>query len=1440
MVQNDTEVYEVFQNDFKDIEFTNLLRRLNIILINKTGQEYLNTILNEFEPEIEYSYCEAFLYSGEIKSLYNYNYKCSQQNILSKSINDIINKSDNPILELKKQFNKDNSIVLIDNDKANRNIFLLILNLKNRNSINFIGKIFDIYIPCIKHQLDFIPAKIDDYNKTDFRWSKKLIDESPTGILQLDKEMRITYKNPALKKMMNDPDDNPSIYLGIKVSDLQSVQKAGLEQIIQRIYNGEVIENYQTEFTSIYGVTVFISIYSIPLHDQNDNFDGAIISIKDISKEKEYKNALQQTEDKFSTIFNSAEEAISIHNHETGLVEEFNYAYTKIFGFTNEDLSELNNISNDDENEYSSKKAVNIIKSLNLNDYTQFEWFGTKKNGERIWTEVAVKCVEINKKKKVIAMQKDISIRKSYLNELNQSRQKYKALFETAGDAILLIKDDKIIECNKKTLELFKCKNEDLIGFSPLDFSPDIQENGLLTLEYGCNRFEAAFEKGPQTFEWKHLAFDGQIFDVEVVLNAIDTQNKISIAILRDISERKAYLTQLMYEKTFSEALINSMHATFFIYNSEGKLIKWNSNMVAFTGYTDEELYNFDLLDWFDGYSKERVIEEFPKLFGDTKHLSLMINTKMKSGELIPYLYTASTFEIDGIKYAIGTGIDISEWKDIEDAYLESEEKYRNLVNNAVEGILIIQEDRIKFANPMAESIFDKNSGELLETDFLSLISINDHQKLINLFENKHTTQSAELRINTENENKWIECKSIQINWANSTATLVFISEITNRINTELSLFNSENALKTFINALPSPAFLMNTDGIILVANNALVNRHNSTNDEITNSYAFQYIEEPHRTERYNIFLKCINTQKPVIINDYRNDKYYIDHFYPIVNSESEVFSVAMISIDITDLKEIEKQLATSEERYRNLFENADEGIAVIQNSKIVLMNKKVREIISIKHIDLHNTPFFDIVHPDDKDNLIDAHKNRLNGFEFDNKLRFRIIADNDTIKWLETSTVLISFEGAPATLSFISDITSQIEADNKIYLQTHAMDSAIYAIALFDLLGNITYLNDAFVDLFSFGTKAEFLSSNIYQYEHIIDIKDISEKVISQGHAIGEIFIQFNNNWVQYSISLVKDAFGEPIQIMASFIDITQKKNAEAVIYKLNFELEEKVIERTAELNETLQKLESSNYELLQLNEELANGSRNLLQLNEKLSESQQELKTANDTKDKFISILAHDLKNPLQSIIMISEILVRYGSSLDNKTSATKTTQIYDTAIKINDLLANLLTWSKSQSGKIEYKPEKTNICELTEKSIKLFNGLAQQKNIKIINNIQFYQDILIDKNQIDTVIRNLISNAIKFTNPNGEIFLSSEIDLDYYHFSVKDTGIGISEADLKKLFRIDVSPTTIGTSKEKGTGLGLLLCKEFIEKHNGNISVNSTPGIGTEFIFSLPVNK
>jgi PAS domain S-box-containing protein len=271
---------------------------------------------------------------------------------------------------------------------------------------------------------------------------------------------------------------------------------------------------------------------------------------------------------------------------------------------------------------------------------------------------------------------------------------------------------------------------------------------------------------------------------------------------------------------------------------------------------------------------------------------------------------------------------------------------------------------------------------------------------------------------------------------------------------------------------------------------------------------------------------------------------------------------------------------------------------------------------------------------------------------------------------------------------------------------------------------------------------------------------------------------------WSEQNASILFDSSGNPKGFIIIVRDVTERKNAEEQLLKFASDLDE-----------------------------------------------------SNRTKDRLFSIIAHDLKNPFNALLGFSNFLVAEAEKGNMDKVKTYAHIINESASKGFELLINLLEWSRVQANRIVVVPEMLNLNDIIMQNIEISQTSALGKNIEIDFISPGYYPVVTDKAIVNTVLRNLIGNAIKYTPQNGIILVSVQRDNDHYVVSVKDNGMGIKEEDLPKLFRQDIIHSTLGTNNEKGTGLGLLLCKDFVAKVNGAIWVESVYGQGATFSFSLP---
>jgi PAS domain S-box-containing protein len=378
-----------------------------------------------------------------------------------------------------------------------------------------------------------------------------------------------------------------------------------------------------------------------------------------------------------------------------------------------------------------------------------------------------------------------------------------------------------------------------------------------------------------------------------------------------------------------------------------------------------------------------------------------------------------------------------------------------------------------------------------------------------------------------------------------------------------------------------------------------------------------------------------------------------------------------------------------------------------------------------------------------------------------------------------------------------LNNAHKEIEAAEKRYRQlVEETSDTVYTI---DLKGNFTYVNPSAEAITGYAEN-ELLDMSFTRIIHPDWIERIQAFYLEQRNKlIPETSLEFpiitkngETKWVEQTVNAVIKE-DQLVGLQATVRDETERKQAEEA----------------------------------------------LRESREKYRDLSEELRNANVTKDKFFSIIAHDLKGPLGNFYALSKMFVNRFEKFTPDEIREMVEQLHTSSSQSYKLLENLLDWSRLQLGRMEHEPEPVSITELVEENIELLKSQANDKDIILVHSTDSAGRVLSDRNMLTTVIRNLISNAIKFTNRGGEIVLTSSADETQGTIivCVTDTGVGMSEEILASIFDVGAYHTTLGTEKEKGTGLGLPLCKEFIEKNDGRIWVESELGHGCRFSFELP---
>ncbi len=352
--------------------------------------------------------------------------------------------------------------------------------------------------------------------------------------------------------------------------------------------------------------------------------------------------------------------------------------------------------------------------------------------------------------------------------------------------------------------------------------------------------------------------------------------------------------------------------------------------------------------------------------------------------------------------------------------------------------------------------------------------------------------------------------------------------------------------------------------------------------------------------------------------------------------------------------------------------------------------------------------------------------------------------------------------------------------------------ESSPEAISVSDREGTVVRVNSKFLELFGF-TKEEVIGRNIdrliahgtYHDEAVEITRQVSEK----GKTIECESARFRNDGSPVEVSIIATPISSGDHFLGGYgiyRDITERRATES-----------------------------------------------------QLARQSEELKELNAAKDRFFSIIAHDLKSPFNNILGFTEVLMTDLGYLNQDEIRKYISFIQNSSNQAYTLLENLLIWARTQTGKIVYEPEDLNLRSAILFVMELINHLAKEKCISISCNVPEHLIIKTDMRMIEVIIRNLITNAIKFTPRNGKIEISVIIQKDQIEIFVSDTGVGIPRENMDFLFKIDQKTTSPGTEKEPGTGLGLIICREFVKKLGGQISVESEPGRGSTFSFTIPVH-
>jgi PAS domain S-box-containing protein len=994
-----------------------------------------------------------------------------------------------------------------------------------------------------------------------------------------------------------------------------------------------------------------------------------------------------------------------------------------------------------------------------------------------------------------------------------------------------------------------------------------------------------------------------------------------------------------MKEQNDSQIIFNSDLLEFFpagiiIFDEDGNIQKYNQNLFAFN-IIDQSKISIDTIKVFDipSFKSEGIDEKIDRL-KEGEYFELKIKSfKTIAGSEIEIILKAAPVFIEN-EYKGGILI-------IEDLQVEAAaERFEQ--PDFIENILSAQKSffvvcdyakKIKIKSKQIEDDSRFLSCDFL-TDFLKIIDC-DEEKFNNAFQYVvEEKQSLSINSNAKVDgstglyrisivpdiNRQSEINSVLILFTDKTEETFEKSNLEKQIN-ELQKFHefTSKVLDAIINVDLEGNIVYWSENAEVLFGLSRSEIHGKSIGKIIPQFENNFTSWAEEVEQNKLWRGEYSFKQ--------NDENKIILMQASIIHEIIPEQIIILCTNITEKAKFEREIRSSEEKYRNIVINTQEYIFTFEvNGNLTYANPYFLELFGYNEIEIKNLKFFDLLSPDYLELFASVRENS-NQWE-KNSIELELIKKDGTKVFVFGNiTTIKEIDGSIKYCNAVfNDISEKKETEKNLLLIKSVFEASNDGIAI-QYKRKYILVNDRFVEMFGYEKSEDVIGKDPLDFVAEEDYVKIanqiteSEKVTEQHKKIE--FTGLRQNGSKFIVEKTASSYqtGEGIYIVSTLRDVTREReilrNLElsetryrnileniddclwssekvndqfgevfyssaiqkitgytAEMFKNDSRLWIKIIHPSdsgkviAELRKFYKSKSSKNFEteyriinnigstVWIRNKIFVLRDRNSViqkifglvsditlrkRAEDNLLKSTEELKIINNTKDKFISIISHDLRTPFSSILGFTDILLN-DEDLTVSKQKQYVTMIQESARNMLSLVNSLLDWTRIQTGRIAFNPKRTNAINIVNKAVSMLSGAALQKNINL--SVRIFDDFFIhaDENLILQVFTNLISNAIKFTRLGGTISINAKPHEKsrFIQFSVKDNGIGIKSDDMSKLFRIDSKFSTLGTSGERGSGLGLTLVKEIINKHGGEITVESEPGKGSEFIFTLPTSS
>jgi two-component system NtrC family sensor kinase len=736
----------------------------------------------------------------------------------------------------------------------------------------------------------------------------------------------------------------------------------------------------------------------------------------------------------------------------------------------------------------------------------------------------------------------------------------------------------------------------------------------------------------------------------------------------------------------------------------------------------------------------------------------------------------------------------------IQETLRQSEERYRTLAEQSLMGLVVVQDFHIVYANAAYAEISGYSADELLSLPpekLQAMVHPEDRALVWGRFRDRLAGKAALPRyecrcIRKDGTVCWMEVHANRIEYGGKPAIQAAYIDITEYKRAEEALRQSEERYRTILEEMEEGYYEVDLAGTFTFVNDAMSRILGYSQDELIGMNYKVYTPQEIIKAIFQAYNRVYRTGEPLKwfpMAEFRKDGTRIlaeDSVFPLRNEKGEVIGFRGISRDITEHKRAEEALEKSEERYRQLAENAGEAIFVIQDGVIKFMNPKGAELSGYSKEELVSKPFVEFIHPDDIDMVADRYIRRLKGETLPQIYDFRIIRKDGATRWGELNAVPISWEDRPAVLCFMSDVTERKWAEESLRQSEERyrtileeMEDSYFEV---DLGGHLTFVNNSTCLNLGY-SKEELIGMSYKNFTAEDDIESVF-RVFNEVYRTGTPNKGFpwkiirkdgGPGFAETSVSPLRDDKGQIIGFRGVGRDITIRKKIEEQLI---------VTDRLASVGQ------------------LAAG-------------------------------IAHELNNPLTAVIGFSDLLLARGLSADVKEDLETINQEAKRAVNI---VKGLLAFAREQRS----EKSLVDINTIIQGALQLRFYEQRPSNIEVNARLApALPQVIGNGTQLQQVFINIIVNAEQAmveAHGRGKLTIVTEQVGDIVRTSITDDGPGISPVNMKQLFTPFFTTREVG----KGTGLGLSICHGIVTEHGGKIYAESKPGEGATFVVELPISK